>query len=305
MKKVISLGRAIDMAYPSNRAIVIITALAFPLAWVVYRDFSSALSVALGLFLAWAVTLELQPESSVPAFLALPLILAGAVIWGKPGNLLLMLWLILLMRMINGCTGIPLTKNDFILVGALSIWLSWSLQWAFLLVFPGASFFYIYRIYRYSSPNQEKNVSNRQEGGQEVLKNENGQANAGQSFALGASGMLFLAMAAILLFRWAPLLPPGSPALPGAGKEMLILGFIAALSAWIFLMMPPTQGVDDLNGAPLNQEYLQASRFLYLTLAVLATLSIPGPALHSYLWAPPLAVTLHHLYTLIRKKEER
>ena len=117
IKRLSSVTRSIDLAYPTNRAIVIITLLFLlgtaGLQLILGKDISSAsdsgLRAGASVFLAWAFARELDPDNELSAFVAAFLGCAGFLLFPSPFLLALFLEL-LLIRIVNRSTG-PTCKN--------------------------------------------------------------------------------------------------------------------------------------------------------------------------------------------------
>lgn len=120
-----TLGRKIDLGYKTNKLIVLMTLLAAFIGLIVTRDILSGLSIGAGIFLTWALSRELDPKHEYSAFVAAALSLVN-VIYYDSIQFLVILWLLLLLRMTNGISGKKLTAIDFIMVLALTIYLSFN-----------------------------------------------------------------------------------------------------------------------------------------------------------------------------------
>jgi len=133
-----SLTRPIDLNYPTNRAIVIITLIflsgvsGFQL--FLGRDLSTAfysgLRAGASVFFAWAFARELDPDNELSAFFAAFLGCTGFLLFPSP--LLLALFLeLLLLRIVNRSTGVTSKTSDSFAVFLLSSWLSLEEIWIF------------------------------------------------------------------------------------------------------------------------------------------------------------------------------
>ena len=94
MHRITTIGRPIDLRYPTNRAIALLT-LAVTAGGALARllggepvgaGASWGLSAGLTLFLGWALGRELDPAHDLSAFVGAGLALAGVLAWG-PGGL--------------------------------------------------------------------------------------------------------------------------------------------------------------------------------------------------------------------------
>lgn len=147
VEKQSSLTRSIDLTYPTNRAIAIITLLFFlgvaGLQLVQGREISSALYSGLrggaSVFLSWAFARELDPDNEFSAFFAAFLSCIGFMFLTAPFLLVLALEL-LLIRIVNRSTGIPSKPSDSLAVLLLSGWISLQENWLFGL-FTALAFF--------------------------------------------------------------------------------------------------------------------------------------------------------------------
>lgn len=142
-----SVTRSVDLAYPTNRAIVIISLLFFLgticLQLILGREISSAsasgLRAGVSVFLAWALARELDPDNEFSAFVAAFLGCTGFLLFPSPFLLALFLEL-LLIRVINRSTGLPAKTSDSLAILLLSGWISFQGEWAFSL-FTALAFF--------------------------------------------------------------------------------------------------------------------------------------------------------------------
>ena len=123
MYRYTSIGRPLDPAYPSNKAVLIILPLAAILgALVTWKSggagldlLSNAVSFLLIAFGTWALARELFPDDSPAAFISMGLGLVAALSFESPGILILFTTLGL-VRMVNRSTGLLARKSDSILV---------------------------------------------------------------------------------------------------------------------------------------------------------------------------------------------
>jgi len=123
-----SIGRALDPAIPSNRAVLILVPLAAlaGLAWGLRGPggFAVALLVALSFALAvfgtWALARELMPDDPVAAFISMALGFLSALAYFQPG-LLVLFSTLGLVRIVNRSTGLMPRPRDSIIVTVLVI----------------------------------------------------------------------------------------------------------------------------------------------------------------------------------------
>ena len=133
-----SIGRALDLTYPTNRAIAVVTLLV-TVGGLVWQSsagvpwFASAtwgVQAGLTVFLAWAVCRELDPDHPVAAFPAAGLALVAVLSWGLP-KLTAVLWLVILVRVVNHSTGLPAGLLDALGLVGLAGWLSVEASWSY------------------------------------------------------------------------------------------------------------------------------------------------------------------------------
>jgi hypothetical protein len=136
MQRIAGIGRAIDLRYPTNRAIALI-ALAVTAGGALIRLLGGALlgaagswglSAGLTVFFGWALGRELDPDHDRSAFVGAALALAGVVAWGL-GGLGVAFWLLLVMRVVNRTTGRPATVLDTLGVVTLGAWQTYAGWW--------------------------------------------------------------------------------------------------------------------------------------------------------------------------------
>lgn len=131
-----SLGRRLDPAYTSNRGIAAFSGLVLAAAIVIEalrgRPILSALvfGVVAGVtvFLAWALTRELDPDHDVSAFLGAALALIGVWVAYPPGLLALFL-VLLLLRLVSRSTGLSAQPTDSAVIALLAALLTWGGAW--------------------------------------------------------------------------------------------------------------------------------------------------------------------------------
>lgn len=131
-----TIGRKVDLRVPTNLAIAIIsllvlisglwTGLARGAAFVATTLLG--LSWAFGVFLAWALARELDPDRWYSAFFAAALAMIAAFLYSPPA-LLITFWALIGLRFINRSTGLAPGWLDIIAFSTLSLWLGWSIHW--------------------------------------------------------------------------------------------------------------------------------------------------------------------------------
>ncbi|MCQ1536638.1 hypothetical protein FTO70_13360 [Methanosarcina sp. KYL-1] len=146
-----SITRSIDLSYPTNRAIAVISLL-FLFGIAYFQLFSGKpVSVALvsgfragfSVFFAWALAREIDPDNELSAFAAAFMACLFFLYFlspffpspflPSPGLLALFLFL-LSIRIINRSTGLPAKLSDSVGVLLLSGWLSLQESWIFGLI---------------------------------------------------------------------------------------------------------------------------------------------------------------------------
>ncbi|WP_319402028.1 hypothetical protein [uncultured Anaeromusa sp.] len=137
MERFTHLGRPVDLAYPTNAAIAILsvaTMIVVSLWHLIYLASEFILALIQGgqiggvVFLTWALGREVDPDANVVAFLAIVPALVLSVLVGVPDFSLLFLAL-LLFRVVNRSIGLPAKRSDSLLVLVLASWLAWSGAW--------------------------------------------------------------------------------------------------------------------------------------------------------------------------------
>lgn len=173
--KYTSIGRPLDPAYPTNRAVLILMPLGALLgaaaAWAAgetgMRVAQQAVFSLLIVFCSWALARELDPDDPVAAFISMVLATAAALVVDAPGILIVFATLGL-VRIVNRSTGLTAKTSDsvilmllvfaviytsqspfFGMVAALAFVLDGSLkqpsrqQWIFALICLGATVVYM------------------------------------------------------------------------------------------------------------------------------------------------------------------
>jgi hypothetical protein len=123
-----SIGRPLDPAWPTNKAVLVLLPIAAvlgaALAWAgggtLPEVLLRAVNVALVLFVAWALARELDPDDQSVAFIRLAAGVLVAVVIDSPGVLVAFVALGL-VRIVNRSTGLAARKSDSVLLVLLSI----------------------------------------------------------------------------------------------------------------------------------------------------------------------------------------
>jgi len=136
--KLTTIGRPIDLRYPTNLAIVLLTLVMFAAGiWTMtMRGESFVASVPHSLawagtvFLSWALAREVDPDRWYSAFFAAAGGFIAASMYAPP-PLLAIFWFLLALRFINRSTGHPPGLLDVAGFWAISAWLGWTTHWTF------------------------------------------------------------------------------------------------------------------------------------------------------------------------------
>ncbi len=139
MNNIISLGRPLDPQYSTNRAIVILTVV-IGLTGGTWQLFSGsglvnsavwAVQAAGGVFLAWALSRELDPDNDLSAFVSSGLAIASLFVISAP-SLLALFWCLWMLRILNRTTGLPATVLDGLILLGVGGWLGWQSNGVYL-----------------------------------------------------------------------------------------------------------------------------------------------------------------------------
>lgn len=143
-----SLARVVDPRYPTNLAILILSALTggvlFLYCFFQTNDLQSsiiaAVTVGLTVFLTWALGREIDPENELSAFVGLALVIPGYWLLDTP-NFLAILSMLLLLRLLDRTTGYVPRFLDSIAILGLGALLTIQGDWMFGLL--TAAVFYL------------------------------------------------------------------------------------------------------------------------------------------------------------------
>lgn len=133
--RITSVGRPLDPAFPTNRAVMMLSPLAALLAagLAFLQGSGAAAAASAGLsgllvtFGAWALTRELAPDDDPAAFVSAALALVALLVAGAESVLPLFAAL-MLVRIVNRTTGLAPRPLDAPLVAGLALWTAHSLQ---------------------------------------------------------------------------------------------------------------------------------------------------------------------------------
>lgn len=146
MYRFTSIARPIDPAYLTNRALLIVLPVAGLLGaglaalFDTGRDsLSLAFSSVLTAFAAWALTRELAPDYDGAAFIALGFAWVANIAFGVRLVLLVFVALVLI-RVVNRSTGLPLRPFDTLGVLGFSVWAAMSTQQPLILLVASLAF---------------------------------------------------------------------------------------------------------------------------------------------------------------------
>ena len=147
MYRYTSIARPIDPAYLTNRALLIILPVVALLgAGLSYigdvgsGPLAAAFGGALTAFAAWALTRELAPDYDGAAFVALAFAWAANIAFGARLVMLLFLAMVL-ARVVNRSTGLPLRVFDMLSVLGFCAWAATSTQQPLVLLVASLAFF--------------------------------------------------------------------------------------------------------------------------------------------------------------------
>ncbi len=108
-----TLGRDLDIQYPTNRLIIIIAALTAIIAILISGDFLTGFKMGAGIFLTWVLGREAEPKREYSAFVSVVIALIFTFMTDAYLiSFLEILIVILLLRMINRTSGKKSTPVD-------------------------------------------------------------------------------------------------------------------------------------------------------------------------------------------------
>lgn len=138
MRQISALARPIDPDYPTNRAIAIITVLVGIIAGALQLILGNslidsallAIAAAGSVFLAWALSRELDPDNQLSAFVSSGLTIISLLFASAP-SLLALFWCLWILRILNQSTGLPATVLDAAIALGLGSWLAYQSNWTY------------------------------------------------------------------------------------------------------------------------------------------------------------------------------
>jgi len=126
------IGRPLDPNYPTNRAIVAVAVLVGLVGGAVQLFITGSglldslvwsVEAAGGVFLAWALSRELDPDNEMSAFVSAGLWILSLAVINAPG-LLALLWFLWSLRIVNRTSGLAAKPLDSVLFLTLGSWLA-------------------------------------------------------------------------------------------------------------------------------------------------------------------------------------
>ncbi len=130
-----SIGRPIEPAVPSVRAVLVLLPLAAALGLVlgivdglgIAQSLLNALYFVLAVYGSWALARDLDPDDTPAAFVSVTIALLAMLLVDSAGLLILYVTLGL-VRIVNRSSGLVARKSDSFIVMALSIWVMYATQ---------------------------------------------------------------------------------------------------------------------------------------------------------------------------------
>ncbi len=124
-----TLARSIDLDYPTNRAIVLLTLAVLAggiivtllLGATISGSVIAAASGAASVFLAWALARELDPDEDYAAFVSTGLMVGALVLFPLP-NPITALLAVLLLRTVNRTSGLQTRVLDSVVLLLVGLW---------------------------------------------------------------------------------------------------------------------------------------------------------------------------------------
>jgi hypothetical protein len=271
-----SLGRPLDPAWPTNRAVLwLLPALAILGAGLAWRDGLDPASVAFAGFRtallgfgAWAVARELAPDDQPGAFFAMAIALTTLINVPQPGFGLLFLALFL-ARLMNRSTGLTLKPTDAVLVLGFAGLTSWLQNSPAPLAVTAVAFA------------------------------SSAWLPGGPRWQVWPAGLALLATVAAWL-TWGPGVGSGAPL---SRHGILLPGLFAAGFLITILFTRRLTSVGDLDGKPLDPRRVRAGMWIVLLLAGISLAhGSPLAAKSVALWSVLGGVALGRLVQAFRQR---
>lgn len=136
------IGRPLDPNYPPNRAIIAVAILVglvggavqlFIIGSGLLDSLVWSVEAGGGVFLAWALSRELDPDNAKSAFVSAGLWILSLAVINAPG-LLALLWFLWSLRILNRTSGLAAKPLDSILFLALGSWLAFQAIGVYILM---------------------------------------------------------------------------------------------------------------------------------------------------------------------------
>jgi hypothetical protein len=131
INEITSIARPLDLNYLTNKAIALLSGIVFiaiTFFWIIVgREFLDSawwgFIASLAVFLSWAIARELDPDYDLSAFVTTGLSLIGIIVFGLP-KISMLFWILLVARMVNRTTGLPVKRLDSLFLLVLAGWLT-------------------------------------------------------------------------------------------------------------------------------------------------------------------------------------
>lgn len=265
-----NLGRPIDFSYFTNRLIAVLSLVVFGL-WTIleivsgssiFSSVSFGVQVGLVLFLSWAIAREVDPDHPFSAFLAGFLGLIVLISWGEI-NLSYMFWVVLALRILNQCVGLPLTLFDAVSFLVFSIYLSLVSSFLF-----GIFFLLVFLL-------------------ESRMPKASGKSRKLWIFGLFAGILGFLSEPRFD-FLWLPI---------NISAVLLFLSFF-----FFSLIIKPNKGivsVGDKTGKPLKLVRIKTAQVFFITFVIVLSFSNNFLVMIPY-WGIILGIISYRAYVLVR-----
>jgi len=269
-----AIARPIDPAYPTNRAIAAF-ALAAVLGGTVFQLLAGSgwsqsalwgIGVGFAVFLAWALSREIDPDHDLSAFVGAGLAVVGTLFFDLP-DMAVLFWMLVLLRVVNRTVGLPPRILDSLLLLGLGGWLTLQGNWVYGLMTALG-----FLLDGCLSPSHRRHL-------------------------------FFAALAFIItaiLF-----IPGGRMAWEGMSFLPVVLAIlgVSALFLPVVVVSRESRSVGDHSGELLNPRRIQAAQVLAVLTGLQVVLwnGSDGMVTVLSLWAALLGVSLYYLFGLARR----
>lgn len=271
MPRYSALARPVQLAYPTNLAIVIITGSAIVISFFwqlliganVLESIWWSLGFALTLFFSWALSRELDPDNDWSAFVALPAGIAGFLLFG-PSAYVQLLMILLVLRMLNRTVGHVPKITDSLFIMALGLWFTMNGNYVMGVVV-SLAFAWDSRL-------------------------------SGTNIRHLLYSMITL-IAAVLSF----IIQLEIPHLTLEAKEIIIVLTIAVLFGFVIIITRKIRSKSDLTDIKLKVNRVKAAQIIALFTLLTATLwfGVEGAIMLLPLWAAVIGVSFYRLFLLL------